>query len=68
MKTPSLPDVEALAATGCRDPEQARQNLQRLAGSSHLTAFQSFLPLLLDRLVNLADPDMALNNLERYAE
>ncbi|MDE2181086.1 MAG: bifunctional [glutamate--ammonia ligase]-adenylyl-L-tyrosine phosphorylase/[glutamate--ammonia-ligase] adenylyltransferase, partial [candidate division NC10 bacterium] len=49
-------------------PEQARQNLQRLAGSSHLTAFQSFLPLLLDRLVNLADPDMALNNLERYAE
>ncbi|MDE2483646.1 MAG: bifunctional [glutamate--ammonia ligase]-adenylyl-L-tyrosine phosphorylase/[glutamate--ammonia-ligase] adenylyltransferase [candidate division NC10 bacterium] len=68
MSMPFPPDVEALAAAGCRYPEQARQNLQRLAGSSHLTAFQSFLPLLLDRLVNLADPDMALNNLERYAE
>lgn len=70
MKEPFPPGVEALAAAGCRDPEKARQNLQRLAGSSplHLTSLQSILPLLLDRLVNLADPDMALNNLERYAD
>lgn len=68
MKEPFPPGVEALAAAGCRDPEQARQNLQRLAGSSHLISFQSILPLLLDRLANLADPDMALNNLERYAD
>src|SRR5574337_112016 len=68
MNTSFLPGVEALAAAGCRYPEQAQQNLQRLAGSSHLTSLQSILPLLLDRLRNLADPDMALNNLERYAE
>ncbi|MDD5558378.1 bifunctional [glutamate--ammonia ligase]-adenylyl-L-tyrosine phosphorylase/[glutamate--ammonia-ligase] adenylyltransferase [Candidatus Methylomirabilis sp.] len=68
MKEPFPPGVEALAAAGCRYPEQARQNLQHLAGSSHLTSVQSILPLLLDRLRNLADPDMALNNLERYAE
>ena len=69
MNEPFLPPIEALAAAaGCRYPEQARDNLQRLAGSSHVTLFQSILPLLLDRLINLADPDMALNNLERYAE
>ena len=70
MKELFPPGIEALAAVGCRDPEKARQNLQRLAGSSpsHLTSFQSILPSLLNRLVNLADPDMALNNLERYAE
>src|SRR5574337_2039610 len=62
------PDIEVLAAVGCRDPEQARQSLQRLAGSFHSTSFQSILPLLVDRLINLADPDMALNNLERFAE
>lgn len=70
MNRPFPPNVEAMAAVGCRDPEQARHNLQRLAGSSssHLTSLQSILPLLLNRLVNLADPDMALNNLERYAD
>ena len=62
------PSIERLSAVGCRNPEQARQNLQRLAGSSHVAPFQLILPLLLDRLANLPDPDMALNNLERYAE
>ena len=61
------PSIERLAAAGCRNPEQARQNLEHLTGSSHLASFQSILPLLLDRLGNLPDPDMALNNLERYA-
>lgn len=68
MNEPFPPSIVRLATAGCRDPEQARQNLQRLAGSSHLSSLQSILPLLLDRLVNLADPDMSLNNLERYAE
>lgn len=70
MKEPFPPGVEVLTAAGCRNSEQARQNLQRLAGSSpsHQTSFHSILALLLNRLVNLADPDMALNNLERYAE
>src|SRR5574337_711920 len=68
MNESFLPPIEALAAAGCRDPEQARHNLQHLAGSAHLTSLQSVLPLLLNRLTNLADPDMALNNLERYAE
>ncbi|MBI3781009.1 MAG: glutamate-ammonia-ligase adenylyltransferase, partial [candidate division NC10 bacterium] len=62
------PSIERLAAAGCRDPEQARRNLERLAGPSHLSLFQLILPLLMDRLANLPDPDMALNNLERYAE
>ncbi|MCZ7624816.1 MAG: hypothetical protein M5R38_02275 [Candidatus Methylomirabilis sp.] len=68
MNTPVVPGVEVLAAAGCRHPEQASQNLQRLAGPLHLASLQSILPLLLDRLANLADPDMALNNLERYAD
>ncbi len=63
-----LPPVERLAAAGCRDPEEARRNLERLAGVSHHGALQLILPLLLNRLANLSDPDMALNNLERYAE
>lgn len=62
------PSIERLAAAGCRNPDEARRNLERLAGTSHLILFQSILPLLLDRLGNLSDPDMALNNLERYAE
>ncbi len=62
------PSIERLVAAGCRNPEQAQRNLERLAGSSHLALLQSILPLLLDRLGNLSDPDMALNNLERYAE
>jgi glutamate-ammonia-ligase adenylyltransferase len=62
------PSIERLAAAGCQDPEQARRNLERLSGPSHLSLFQLILPLLMDRLANLPDPDMALNNLERYAE
>ncbi len=68
MNEPFPPSIARLAAAGCRNPEQSQQGLQRLAGSSHLSTLQSILPLLLDRLINLADPDMALNNLERYAE
>ncbi|MGH7369868.1 MAG: bifunctional [glutamate--ammonia ligase]-adenylyl-L-tyrosine phosphorylase/[glutamate--ammonia-ligase] adenylyltransferase, partial [Candidatus Methylomirabilaceae bacterium] len=63
-----LPPVERLAAAGCQHPEAAQRNLERLAGSSHRGGLRSILPLLLDRLGNLSDPDMALNNLERYAE
>jgi glutamate-ammonia-ligase adenylyltransferase len=62
------PSTERLGAAGCRDPQQARRNLERLAGASHQSAVASMLPLLLERLGNLSDPDMALNNLERYAE
>jgi len=63
-----LPSVDRLAGAGCRHPDAARRNLEQLAGSSHQNALRSILPLLLDRLANLSDPDMALNNLERYAE
>ncbi|MGH7411512.1 MAG: hypothetical protein ACREJ6_10720, partial [Candidatus Methylomirabilis sp.] len=62
------PSIDRLVAAGCRDPEQAQRNIERLAGESHWASLQSIVPLLLDRLANLSDPDMALNNLERYAE
>lgn len=62
------PSIGRLAAAGCRNPEQAQQNLERLAGSSQMALCRLILPLLLDRLANLPDPDMALNNLERFAE
>jgi len=63
-----LSSIDRLAAAGCRHPEAARRNLERLAGPSHESALRSIMPHLLDRLANLSDPDMALNNLERYTE
>jgi glutamate-ammonia-ligase adenylyltransferase len=68
MSEDILPSIDRLAAAGCRHPDAARQNLERLAGPRYRRVLGSIVPLLLDRLSNLSDPDMALNNLERYAE
>jgi glutamate-ammonia-ligase adenylyltransferase len=57
-----------LAAAGCRRPEQAATNIGLLApdGRSR-SSLEIFLPTLLTALGRVPDPDLALNNLERFA-
>jgi glutamate-ammonia-ligase adenylyltransferase len=58
-----------LAAAGCRQPEQAAANLARLApDAAGRTQLELVLPVLFGALRKVPDPDLALNNLERYAE
>ncbi len=58
-----------LAALGFSDPALALANLRRLADTDrHRDLLAPLLPRLLRLLAASADPDMALNNLERYAE
>jgi len=58
-----------LAAAGCRQPDQAARNLGRLAGDAATRSqLERVLPVLLTALRKVPDPDLALNNLERYAE
>lgn len=61
-------DATLLAAMGCANLKRAQKNLELLAGGP-LTreAFLGFLPHLVDALPKSLDPDMALNNLERFA-
>ncbi|MBI3989941.1 MAG: bifunctional [glutamate--ammonia ligase]-adenylyl-L-tyrosine phosphorylase/[glutamate--ammonia-ligase] adenylyltransferase [candidate division NC10 bacterium] len=58
-----------LSRAGLKDLKRAEANLELLAqkGLSR-EAFDELLPHLLDALPNAPDPDMALNNLERYTE
>jgi len=58
-----------LAAAGCRRPEQAAATIGQLApdGASR-SSLEAILPTLLAALARLPDPDIALNNLERYAQ
>jgi glutamate-ammonia-ligase adenylyltransferase len=58
------PSDEHLTSIGVTDPALAHKNLDLLR--SALGAESLVLPLLLSRLSLAADPDMALNNLERY--
>jgi glutamate-ammonia-ligase adenylyltransferase len=58
----------ALAALGFTDPGGALANLRRLAETPDLRdQLARLLPRLLHHLGGAADPDMALNNLERLA-
>ncbi|RPI03140.1 MAG: glutamate-ammonia-ligase adenylyltransferase, partial [Zetaproteobacteria bacterium] len=58
-----------LAAAGCRRPEQAATNLGLLAPDARSrSALEVFLPTLLAALGRLPDPDLALNNLEQFAQ
>lgn len=61
--------IERLAAAGCRRPEAAAQNLARVAPDpASRSALESVLPAFLTALGRVPDPDLALNNLERYTE
>ncbi len=58
-----------LAAAGCRRPDRAAGNIGLLApDAASRSALESILPTLLSALGRLPDPDLALNNLERFAQ
>ncbi|MBP1778509.1 MAG: putative Glutamate-ammonia-ligase adenylyltransferase, partial [candidate division NC10 bacterium] len=58
-----------LAAAGCRRPEQAASNIGLLASdAADRSSLETILPTLLAALGRLPDPDLALNNLERFAQ
>ena len=58
-----------LNRAGLKDLRRAQRNLELLAEKGiHREGFEALLPKLLEALKNTPDPDMALNNFERYAE
>jgi glutamate-ammonia-ligase adenylyltransferase len=58
-----------LAAAGCREPERAARNLELLApDASARLHLDTVLPDLLVALQRMPDPDLALNNLERFLQ
>ncbi len=58
-----------LAAAGCRRPDQAAKNIGLLASDpGSRSSLELILPTLLSALGRLPDPDLALNNLERFAQ
>ncbi len=60
------PTLEQLSRLGIQDPAQARKNIDRAGATLGPEGFFELLPLLLAELSMAADPDMALNNLERF--
>jgi glutamate-ammonia-ligase adenylyltransferase len=65
---PASACLPALAALGFGEPARALRNLRRLAeGPRQAELLAAILPRLLRQLGAAADPDMALNNLERLA-
>ncbi len=63
-----LPDIpNRLKQIGCTDVGRAMKNLEALVQHPlHEDALARLLPTLLEVLANIPDPDMALNNLERF--
>jgi glutamate-ammonia-ligase adenylyltransferase len=58
-----------LAAAGCRRPDQAAKNLALVApDAATRSQVEEILPTLFTALGRVPDPDLALNNLERYAQ
>jgi glutamate-ammonia-ligase adenylyltransferase len=58
-----------LGAAGCRRPDIAAGNLARLAPDADSRAqLEQLLPALLVALGQIPDPDLALNNLERFGQ
>jgi glutamate-ammonia-ligase adenylyltransferase len=72
-RRPRLASLTALRATGFKDPERARHNLQLILEGRPLVPYAAHLdatlarlyPLLLDALWKSPDPDEALNQFER---
>jgi len=69
-----LPSLTALRATGFRDPERARHNLQLILEGRPLVPYAAHMgatlerlyPMLLDALWKSPDPDEALHQFERF--
>ena len=68
MKKADLTELsDRIRQIGCTDVARAVKNLEALGQHPlHREAFARLLPALLDTLANIPDPDMALNNLERF--
>jgi glutamate-ammonia-ligase adenylyltransferase len=61
--------IPKLASAGCRRPEQAAANIGLLApDATSRSSLEGVFPTLLTALGRLPDPDLALNNLERFAQ
>jgi glutamate-ammonia-ligase adenylyltransferase len=61
--------IPKLVAAGCRRPDLATKNLALLApDAASRSQIEEILPTLLTALGRAPDPDLALNNLERYAQ
>ncbi len=60
------PAPEQLSQLGIQDTAQALKNLELSGDTIGAEGFSQLLPLLLADLSRAADPDMALNNLERF--
>ncbi|MBW8056754.1 MAG: bifunctional [glutamate--ammonia ligase]-adenylyl-L-tyrosine phosphorylase/[glutamate--ammonia-ligase] adenylyltransferase [candidate division NC10 bacterium] len=65
----NLPDLpERLKQIGCTDIARATRNLEALGEHLlHREVYVRLVPPLLETLVHIPDPEMALNNLERFA-
>jgi len=69
-----LPSLTALRATGFRDPERARLNLQMILEGRPLVPYAAHMgatlerlyPMLIDALWKSPDPDEALHQFERF--
>ncbi|HWT79767.1 MAG TPA: glutamate-ammonia-ligase adenylyltransferase, partial [Candidatus Methylomirabilis sp.] len=67
MDTLAVQLSQKLSATGCEHPEQAARNLEQLAPeAADRSQLEAILPTLLTGLRRVPDPDLALNNLERF--
>ncbi|MGE5807556.1 MAG: hypothetical protein ACM32I_00365, partial [Nitrospirota bacterium] len=63
-----MPEVQELEVLGFRDAARAQKNLELLAVSLGPEDGRALFASLLSELAASADPDMALNHLERFAE
>ncbi len=61
-----MPTPEDLVNLGVRDAAQGRKNLELLSAALGADGFAVLLPGILTDLPQSADPDMALNHLERF--
>ena len=70
LLAPELSDAQVAATLrryGIRNPKTADANIQSIAGEPHTRlVFADLLPTLLEVLAQTADPDMGLNNLQRF--
>jgi len=58
---------QKLSAAGCQHPEQAARNVELLApDATARSQLEAVLPALLTGLRRVPDPDLALNNMERF--
>ena len=69
MDTPTASLEQRLATAGCLDPAQAAKTLEHLGGDAETRGhLDALLPSLLAALRRVPDSDLALNNLDRFAQ